>query len=130
MKRTGLVLILLLIAALACQFSFSTAKIKSATMTQDSAGQTETSVYGPQDTFYCMVQLQSASDSTKTKAVWSVVQAEGLEPGYKIDEVEIEHGSGTIIFTLPPPTPWAVGQYQVDIFLNDTKEETLTFSVQ
>jgi hypothetical protein len=130
MKRTGLVLILLLIAALACQFSFSTAKIKSATMTQDSAGQTETSVYGPQDTFYCVIQLGNAADDTQTKAVWSVVQAEGLEPGYKIDEVEIEHGSGTIIFTLPPPNPWPVGQYQVDIFLNGTKKGTMTFNVQ
>jgi hypothetical protein len=129
MKRIGVVIMMLLIAALACEFSFSTAKIKSAKLTQDANGQTETTVYAPQDTFYCVVQLENAPDDTKTKAVWTAVQAEGYTPNFKLDEVEFE-GGGTITFNLTSDGSWGAGQYQVDIYLNGDKEKTLTFSVQ
>lgn len=128
--RLGFVLIGLIVAAIACSFNFTTANIKSVTITSDEAGTTETSVYAPTDTFYCIVELDNAPDDTKTTAIWKVVEAEGQEPGFEIGEYELESGSGTLTFQITPDTEWPVGRYSCEIYLNDEKKETVEFQVQ
>jgi cell division protein YceG involved in septum cleavage len=123
------VVIMLIMAALACEFSFSTASIKNAKMTTGEDGKTKTTVYQPGDTFYCVVELSSAPDDTKTKAVWYATQAEGTEPDYKIGEYELESGSATLTFNVAPTTAWPPGQYRVEIYLNGEKKKTVNFEV-
>jgi len=130
MRAVPMVILALVVAALACSINISTANIKSVKLTSDEAGQTETEVYGPNDTFYAVVELANAPDDTQTKAVWTAVSAEGLEPNYNLGEYELERGSGTVTFKISPETAWPVGQYRVEIFLNGEKKETLDFEVR
>lgn len=125
-----LVLTVLLLASLACNFGVSTANIKEAKMYRDSEGTQATTTFTPQDTFYCIVDLANAPDDTKVKAVWTAVDVEGNEPNTLIDEAEMEYGSGTLTFDLTNNGPWPAGKYKVEIYLNDTLDRTLEFAVQ
>lgn len=125
-----LVLAVLLLASLACNFGASTANIKEAKMYRDSEGTQATTTFTPQDTFYCIVELANAPDDTKVKAVWTAVDVEGNEPNTPIDEAEMEYGSGTLTFDLTNNGPWPAGKYKVEIYLNDKLDRTLEFSVQ
>ncbi len=125
----GLVIVMLALAATACAFNLSTAKIDSAKMTLDQDGKNETSVYGPQDVFYCIVKLKSAPDDTKTKAVWKAVEVSGMQPDETLGEYTVE-GSGIVTFQITPNGSWTPGKYKVELYLNDKKKKTVEFQVQ
>ena len=125
-----LILAALGVAALACSFSASTANIKDAFLARDPDGQQKTTVFGPRDTFYCIVTLANAPDDTTVKAVWTAVQVEGVDPNTYIKENALTTGSGTLTFQLSNSNPWPAGRYKVDIYLNDELDRTLEFQVQ
>jgi hypothetical protein len=116
----------------ACSFSASTANISAAKMASDEEGNNPTKVFSPDDTFYCIAELSNAPEDTTVKAVWTAVDVEGVEPNTKIDEVSTTQGSGQLVFDLTNDGPWPVGEYKVDLFLNDEQEpaRTLEFKVQ
>ena len=130
---TGLALILALILS-ACSVSASTANISAAKMTLDEAGKNPTKVFSPTDTtFYLIAELSNAPEDTVVKAVWTAVDVEGVKPNLKIDESRITtDGDGQLTFDLTNDGPWPVGEYKVDLFLNDDEEpaRTLEFEVQ
>jgi hypothetical protein len=124
-------LLLLILATLACGGSFSTANISEAYLSKDDAGQQTTTVFTPADTtFYSQVELSNAPDSTTLKAVWTAVAATGEEPNQLIDETTLTGGDGNYTFSLQNDSPWPTGQYKVDLYLNDTLDRTLTFTVE
>ena len=129
----GLALVLALILS-ACSVSASTANISAAKMARDEAGKNPTKVFSPNDqTFYCIAELSNAPEDTVVKAVWTAVDVEGVKPNLKIGESRIiTDQSGQITFDLTNDGPWPVGQYKVDLFLNDDEEpaRTLEFKVQ
>jgi len=122
------VVVMLVAAVLAC--SFSTAKIDSIKMTQDKDGKQAASVYGPGDTFYCVVEVVNAPDDTKVKAVWKTVDVPGAEADTVLDEAELESGSARLTFNLVSVSPWPAGSYKVEIYLNGEKKKTAEFEVQ
>jgi hypothetical protein len=123
-------ILVLAAAAMACGGSFTTANISDAYMSTDTDGANRTSVYGQDAVFYAQVDLQNAPDDTKLKAVWFAVDAEGVEANYQIEETEFTSSDGLIHFELSNESLWPVGQYKVDIYLNDALTKTLTFDVQ
>jgi hypothetical protein len=129
----GLALILVLILS-ACSVSASTANISAATMAQDEAGKNPTRIFSPNDqTFYLIAELSNAPEDTVVKAVWTAIDVEGVKPNLKIDESRITaDGSGQLTFDLTNDGPWPVGEYKVDLFLNDDEEpaRTLEFEAQ
>jgi hypothetical protein len=131
MVGLGLILVLILSA---CSVSASTANISAATMAQDEAGKNPTKVFSPNDqTFYCIAELSNAPEDTTVKAVWTAVDVEGVKPNLKIDESSITADeSGQLTFDLTNDGPWPVGEYKVDLFLNDDEEpaRTLEFEAQ
>ena len=120
----------LILVSLACSFNFSTATIASAEMARDSEGADPTTVFTPEDTFFCIVELANAPDSTVVKAVWTAVAVEGVEPDLFLDETELEAGSGTLNFQLENSNLWPAGADKVDLYLNDKLDRTLEVSVQ
>jgi hypothetical protein len=131
LKVTLILLFLLALSSLACGGSFSTANIKDAFMSRDDAGQQSTTVFAPTDsTFYCQVQLANAPDDTTIKAVWTAVSVAGEEPNLLIDETSFTSGDGLVTFNLSNNGLWPAGQYKVDLYLNDTLDRTLNFTVQ
>jgi len=125
----GLAIGMLVLASLACDVSASTAAITSATLTADTTTGAATTTFTPDQTFYCVVVLANAPDTTKVKAVWYTVDDAGTAT--KLTETEIVGSASPINFKLTANTPpWPVGKYRVEIYLNDTLNKTIDFSVQ
>ena len=115
----------------ACEFNVSTANVKDAYMARAVNGQPEkTTTFAQDEPFYCLVDLANAPDDTTMSATWYVVNAEGVEPNFIIDEVEITQGSGEITFDLINDNLWPLGTYKVDVFLNGELDQSLEFQVQ
>jgi hypothetical protein len=127
-----LVIVLVTASMPACSFSASTANISDAKMARDPEGNDPTKVFSPDETFYCIADLSNAPDDTKVKAVWTAVNVEGVKPDTKIKETSATGGSGQLQFSLTNDGSWPVGEYKVELFLNDQEKpaRTLAFKVQ
>ena len=135
MKRNYAVLLVIVMtlftAALACSGSFSTANIANAWMATDADGNNPATVFSQEAIFFAVVDLKNAPDDTKLKAVWTVVNAEDTDPNLVINETEFTSSDALVHFQLENTDYlWPIGQYKVDIYLNDTLDKTLTFEVQ
>jgi hypothetical protein len=115
---------------MACSISASTANIADAWMATDETGSTRVTTYSPFDTFYAIVDLRNAPDTTNVKAVWTAVNVEGAAPNEVINETTGTMGSGLLHFRLSFPEPWPPGEYKVDIYLNDKLDKTIKFEVR
>ena len=100
-------------------------------MATDEDGSNRTTVFGQEAVFYAMVDLKNAPDDTKLKAVWTVIEAEETESNLLLNETEITSGDALVHFQLENTDYlWPKGKYKVEIYLNDTLDQTLTFEVQ
>ena len=108
----------------------STARIEYAYMARDEAGTDQTTVFSPNDVFYCLLKLVNAPSDTRLKAVWFAVQAEGIEPNHLINETEISGGDDTYTFSLTPTEQWPPGSYKAEIYLNDELAYLFEFEVE
>ncbi|MCJ7514295.1 MAG: hypothetical protein MUO23_15190 [Anaerolineales bacterium] len=125
------VVVFLALAALACGGSITTANISGAVLSPDASGSPETSVFAPdQQTIYLLVELANAPEDTSVKAVWTAVEAEGVEPNFQIDETSLTSGDGTLTFELSNDLQWPTGSYKVDLYLNDKLDRTLPYEVR
>lgn len=126
------VLTVLALAVSACEFSFSTANFSDAFMAADPDGAQRTTTYAQDAVFYAIVDLVNAPDDTEVKAVWIAVNAEGVEPEFAIDDVTLISGDARLTYDLTnaPNTLWPIGDYRVDLYLNNELETSLAFQVQ
>ncbi len=134
MKRPLSLLFPLLLSVMlmltACEFSASTANIKNATLARDEAGSQPTTTFEVNEPFYLIVDLGNAPDATKVKAVWYAVDVGSAAPANtRIDEAELETGSGEVTFDLTPSGQWAPGTYKVELYLNGELNQTLDIKV-
>jgi hypothetical protein len=125
-----LALSVLLLAALACEVSASTARIAEAWMSTDEAGDARVTSFAQDADFYAQADLQNAPDDTALKAVWTAVEAQDTDPNFVINETELVTGSGLVHFTLSNDNLWPTGKYKVDLFLGDQLAKTLEFEVR
>ena len=125
-----LALIALVLSALACEFSASTAKISDAWMSTDEGGAERVTAFAQDAVFYAQVDLQNAPDDTALKAVWTAVEVQDTEPNFVINETEFTSGDGLVHFTLSNDNLWPTGKYKVDIYMNDQLANTLEFEVR
>ena len=127
-----LFVVVLIFAALACNFSASTANITNAHMATDATDSTQTTVYSPDaPTFFCFYDLNNAPDDTVVKGVWTLVAAEGYDANSEIDSAEITGSDDSYYFSLDRATDtWPVGQYKIDLYINDKLVQTVNFEVQ
>jgi serine protease Do len=111
------------------EVSFSTANIADARLSEDESGAASTTTFGPNDTFYLIVDLANAPEDTKVKASWTAVAVTGADPNTVLDDVELTSGSATLTFDLANDGPWPAGDYQVELFLNGESVRSLPFRV-
>lgn len=127
---SSFVVIALIAAALACGFSATTARVTNAYVTRDPAGGEPTQIFFQDEAFYLIAEVANAPDSTRVKAVWVAVDAEGIDFDTVIDEVELTTGDDTLTFDLTNNELWPEGNYKVDLYINDQLERTVEFSVE
>jgi hypothetical protein len=132
MKNTRIMMAVcsIILVALACSFSATTANIKDAWTASDEAGNNRTTVFSQNDIFYVKVVLANAPDDTKVKASFTAVDAEGEQPNTFIDDYELTSGDGTLTFNLTNNGAWPKGKYKVDLYINDKLDRTIDFEVQ
>ncbi len=133
-RLTPLIVALVLLVS-ACSVSFSTANVSDAWLATDEAGQQRTTTFGQDAVFYAKVDVRNAPEDTRVRSVWYAVEAENIEPNFKIDEVTYtvpQSGNAMVTFNLSNNLLWPRGRYKVEIYLNDATEpaRTLTFEVQ
>jgi len=126
------ILALIALFMVACDFSFSTANIPNAFMSADPDGAQPTTAYDQDDVFYAIVELANAPDETTVTAVWIAVDIDGTDPNTTLDEVVATSGDAVLTFDLAnsPDLLWPLGQYRVDIYLNDQRNTSLDFEVK
>jgi len=127
----------MLLVALACKFSATTANISSLKLGKNKTVSSETSNFGPSDTVYAVAEISNASEKLKVKGRLAIEDVPGQKtgpiPGLE-DEVDLP-GSGTATFSFTPPASgWPKGKYKVDvIMLNEAGEQkdekSATFTV-
>jgi hypothetical protein len=128
-----LAVVSLIAATLACSVGgdLSLTNFRAA---HDQNGEQVASVFSPTDTVYIVADLSNAPTGTMISSKWFAVDAEGMDPNALIDEAEIttdqESFSGTVYFYFPPSSPWPVGSYTVEIYLNGQIAESVPFTVQ
>jgi len=90
------------------------------------------------DTFCALVKLSEAKTGTRVKAIWTAVEAAGIE-NKKIFEKEVTINPETtkdvkepsrIDFTLSHNNPYPVGDYKAEIYLNGELAKTVKFKIQ
>ncbi len=128
----------LLIVAMACNFSASTANISGLKLSKDKAASTETSSFAANDTIYAVGTISNSPGKVKVKGrlVFEDVpgQTSGPVPGLE-DTIDLP-GSGTATYTFtPPPDGWPKGKYKIEVIMmneegqqKDQKSSSFTIS--
>jgi hypothetical protein len=124
---------LLVVVALNCKFSASTANISGLKIGKDKSVSTETSTFAPNDTVYAVATISNSRSKVKVKG--RLVPADA--PGEKGPEDTVElPSSGTATFTFTPPASgFPPGKYKIEVIMmneegeqKDTKSGTFTVS--
>lgn len=129
----------LLLSNLACKLvtggTSVAPSLKNLRTAYDSDGNNPTMVFAPSDIFYVVGDLEDAPAGTIVDAKWKAAQVDGFDPDELIYEQNLsdfteDSFSGTIYFQLSNDSGWPVGQYKVEIYLNDNLVQSVPFSVQ
>lgn len=128
-----LAMLALMVASMACAFG-GELSLSNARTAFDEDGEQPTSVFAPSDAIYVVADLSNATIGNVVNSKWYYVSVEGVAPNTLIDEAAItidqESFSGTVHFFFPAGSDWPVGTYAVELYLDGTLIQTVTFSVQ
>ncbi len=131
-------LAVILIVALACNKSFTTANISSVKVSKDKSAASETSTFASSDTVYVVADISNTSDKHKVTNRILYDDVKGQDAGKLVPggETTIDvPGAATATFTLSPPgSGWAGGKYKVEVTMKDDEgkqidQKTGSFSV-
>ena len=111
--------------------------VKSVTMAENTQGENKdplnpTSTFGPKAEFHAVVAIEEAPANTTLKAVWFASDTKGaVKCDTKIDEYELtSEGTRNIDFSLAPNESWPAGTYRVEISVNGTLDQVVSFMVE
>jgi hypothetical protein len=119
---------LILAAALACNFSASTANISSVKIGKDEKATTDTATFSPKDKVYVVATLSNTSDKWKIRCRLYFDDVAGQKNGEMVPESEktldLESaGTATFWYTWGGDG-WPAGKYRAEVvMLNDKGEE-------
>jgi hypothetical protein len=138
-KRVNLALCLglLALAAMACNFSASTANISDLKLGKDKEVTQGTTTFAPSDTVYAVATVSNAPDKLKVKGRLAIEDVEGEQAGPipGLEKTLDLDGSGTATYTFsPPPSGWPKGKYKIEVFMLDDQgqqkdQKSASFSV-
>jgi hypothetical protein len=123
--RGLLVLLLLALAALACDVSTSTTHFENTKFYKSPEGQTVTRVFKTDEAIYVRARLKNAPNDTALKAIWI------LQPDTIMLVEELTVNSGEIALEAAPPSGgWPTGSYRLELYTNGDRVQTLDFQVK
>ena len=117
----------LVFAALACNFSASTANISDLKLGKDQAASQQTSSFAATDTIYAVATISNAPGAVKVRGLLAIEDVEGEDKGPipGLEKTLDLPGSGTATYTFTPPAGgFPKGKYKVEVFmLNEAGEQ-------
>ena len=117
----------LLVTALACNFSASTANISGLKLGKDKGLSQEASSFSAGDTVYALATISNAPGAVKVKGRLAIEDVEGQQSGPipGLEKTLDLPGSGTASFTFSaPPSGWPAGKYKVEVLMmNEAGEQ-------
>jgi hypothetical protein len=135
----ALALGVVLAAALACNYSFTTANVSKLKLGKDKDVKTETSSFGPKDTIYGVATISNTSDKHKVKIRLLYDDVKGQDSGKLFPGTEasniIDGARDVPLNFTPPEAGWANGRYKVEFTMYDedgnkqVDQKTATFNV-
>jgi len=117
---------LLVIVALACNFSASTANLSSLKLGKDKTISQPTSSFDAGDTIYGVAEVSNAPGKVKVKGRLVIEEVEGQQPGPipGLEKTLDLPGSGTATYTFTPPADgWPKGKYKLEVLMLDEAGE-------
>jgi hypothetical protein len=117
----------LILASMACNFSFSTANLSEIKLGKDKNASGAATTFKPDDEIFAVSAINNAMSKSKVKFRLTFDKAEGAQTGavaYKLEkEMEVE-GSREIWFNFSVPGGFAPGSYKIEAVLSgeDGKE--------
>lgn len=117
---------LLLVAALGCSFSASTANISGLKLGKDQAINQETNSFDATDTIYAVATISNAPGAVKVTGRLVIEDVEGQQAGPipGLEKTLDLPGSGTATYTFTPPTGgYPKGKYKVEVLMLDENGE-------
>lgn len=134
-----LALSVILAAALACNYSFTTANISKLKLGKDKDVKTETDKFGPKDTVYGVATISNTSSKQKVKIRLLYDDVKGQDSGKLFPGTEassVINGASDVPLNFTPPAGgWSNGRYKVEFTMYDEEgnkqvdQETATFTV-
>lgn len=108
--------------------------IVNARLAHDERNNRKTTSFSPDEkTFYCFFNLRNAPSGAVMTGVWILVSAPGFEPNSQIGAADLIRSDGQHFFKLdrsPSVSAWPVGKYRLDLYLDGTQAESLSFEVR
>jgi hypothetical protein len=111
--------------------------VSGVTMAEGTSGDNKdpvnpTNSFGISATFHAVVSLKDAPSNTNVKAIWYATDTAGAaECNTQIDEYELTtDGTRNVDFSLTPQSTWPAGSFRVEVFINGTLDQAITFSVK
>jgi hypothetical protein len=118
---------LFVFAALACNFSASTANISDLKLGKDQTASQATTTFAAADTVYAVATISNAPGAVKVKGRLTIEDVEGEQAGPipGLEKTLDLPGSGTATYTFTPPADgFPKGKYKVEVFmLNEAGEQ-------
>lgn len=101
----------------------------------DQDGSQVTNAFSATDNFYVVSDVSNGIVGDVVSSKWTVVNVDGYETGFVIDEVELTLDKKQLSYTVyfyfePPEGGWPIGTYQVEVYFNGTLVSTNRFLVQ
>lgn len=105
-------------------------KVVDVYLATDDTGDTRVTSYTPDQPFFAIVEIENPGPNTVLKADWYAVDVPNIDPNYQIDDVSIAADGNTVFtFDLTGTDPWPLGEYRVDLYIDDVKFHTINFEV-
>jgi hypothetical protein len=122
-----------MIASLACNaLAAPTPGASNFYMATDKDGNNRTSVFSPNDDFYVFFDVAGIEVGTPFQSRWYALDVEGEDPNTPFQTIDYTYEAdvANIYFQLTNSNGWPVGNYKVEVYMNNAKVGEQQFSVQ
>ena len=127
-----LAVIVVVIASLACNALAPTPGASNFYMATDKDGNNRTTVFSPTDDFFVFFDVAGIEVGTPFQSRWYALDIEGEDPNTPFQTIDYAYEAdiANIYFQLTNSDGWPVGNYKVEVYMNDAKIGEQQFSVQ
>jgi len=91
----------------------------------------ETDSFAPSDrTVHCVIELNKAKKGTKVRFIWKAVDVAG-EQNQEIKTIDYTTNSfeNKVRGHLTLPRDWPAGKYRVEVYINDSLDKTIDYTI-